>query len=72
MKPTNTNILIEEIRGLTRIDDVWFFFKILKPDDEEFMLDKQRALEATEVINMLEQISILMLFFFFFLTSLST
>lgn len=64
MKPTNTNILIEEIRGLTRIDDVWFFFKILKPDDEEFMLDKQRALEATEVINMLEQISILMLFFF--------
>lgn len=66
MKPTNTNILIEEIRGLTRIDDVWFFFKILKPDDEEFMLDKQRALEATEVINMLEQISILMLFFFIF------
>lgn len=48
-KPTNTSIAVESIRDLSRIEDVWFYFRILKPDDEEFMVDRHRAVETTQV-----------------------
>jgi len=48
-KPVNTGIYIDEIKELKRLDGVWVYLRVLFPEDEEFMLDANRAPDISRV-----------------------
>lgn len=48
-RPVNTMITAEQVKDLRRIDGIWFYTRILFPDDEEFMIDSAKPIDAAAV-----------------------
>jgi hypothetical protein len=49
----NTHVTVDQIKDLRRVDGVWFYLRILFPDDDEFMLDKNRPMDMHTVTILL-------------------